>query len=76
VNSGILIVLFVLVLMASIITINVIVETKRIKKLPVDRDNDGWIYEGTSKAMKVTKKKAVKKVAKKAAKKKATKKKR
>lgn len=68
-DSGILIVLFVLVLMASIITVNVIVETKRIKKLPVDRDNDGWIYEGTPKAMKVTKKKAVKKVAKKATKK-------
>lgn len=68
-DSGILIVLFVLVLIASIITVNVIVETKRIKKLPVDRDNDGWIYEGTPKAMKVTKKKAVKKVAKKATKK-------
>lgn len=55
--------------MASIITVNVIVETKRIKKLPIDRDNDGWIFEGTSQEMKVTKKKAVKKAVKKSAKK-------
>lgn len=68
-ENGILIVGLVLGLMAVIITVNVVIENKRPKKLPIDRDNDGWIFEGTPKAMKVTKKKAVKKVAKKAAKK-------
>lgn len=68
-ENGILVVGIVLLLMAVVITVNVVIETKRPKKLPIDRDNDGWIFEGTPKAMKVTKKKAVKKVAKKAAKK-------
>lgn len=68
-ENGILVVGLVLGLMAVIITVNVVIENKRPKKLPIDRDNDGWILEGTSREMKVTKKKAVKKAAKKSAKK-------
>ena len=68
-ENGILIVGLILAAMASVITINVVIESKRLKKLPIDRDNDGWLYEGTPFKMKVTKKSVVKKVVKKAAKK-------
>ena len=64
-ENGILVVGLILAAMASVITINVVIESKRLKKLPVDRDKDGWIYEGTPLKVKVTKKKVVKRAVKK-----------
>lgn len=68
-DNSVLIVGLILAGMALIITINVVIENKRPKKLPIDRDNDGWIYEGTPWETRVAKKKAVKKTAKKSTKK-------